>query len=237
MICFASSLDNQQQQQQQPPLHKQCIESPSTAEMYSNLHSDHSNPSSSSRYSEPGTCSSKLTHSPSNQPYASVQEYGLQPDLRSSTDSIYTHHSHFSQDFGYPYLQQHAVHDHSSSQGHWGGPALYAAREFNPIVGPSGTWDPLSSSFHPHQPSVYPPGSHSPCNLANGGDGSPTSAQSLAGIESFTCPGNPSLLPGLNLATTPHEAMVQQRRPFEWISKNAYQSSQPQPGNTKVLFV
>nr|CAB3229583.1 caudal homeoprotein [Phallusia mammillata] len=214
MLCYA--IDQQ----------KPTTGSPTNSDMYSHLHSD-STPVSSAAFFQSGY-PNKLTQAPTypNAEYA-------QP-LRVPGEVSYPG-THLGQEYSNPFhLSQTGGHDITTTQTHWGGAGIYSNTNFQTMLGAPGGWDQMGSSFHPHAHiPAYTPTNHSP-NAVNNGNGSPNAISTSTGIEYFTTPQNPATIPGAQLSSIPHEAMVQQRRPYEWINKNAYQNSQPQQGKTRT---
>lgn len=213
MLCYA--LDQQQQ--------KPTTGSPTNSDMYSHLHSD-STPVTSTTFFQAGY-PNKISQAPAyqNADYA-------QP-LRVPGEVPYPA-THLGQEYAAPFhLPPPGGHDVATTQPHWGSGGVYSNTNFPTMLGAPGGWDQMGSSFHthPHIP-TYNPANHSPTAVTNG-NGSPGAISApLTGIECFTTPQNPHAVPGVQLSTIPHGAMVQQRRPYEWINKNAYQNTQPQQG-------
>ncbi|CAK8683628.1 unnamed protein product [Clavelina lepadiformis] len=210
------------------------IGSPTTATMYRNLHSD-VNPHSASGFFQP-SYSTKLETTSGDVPAG----YGMQPTSSSSVDTTYPG-SNLAHDYSSSFHVSNlsSQNEPTSSQGSWGTSALYPNTGFPPVLSGSG-WETMGPHFpHPHSaphgPASYPMSSSLPQTPLMSGSGSPgASAATLTGIECFGNPSEVHSSVGLHLSTMHPATMSIQRRPYEWINKNAYQNAQPQQGKTRT---
>nr|NP_001071669.1 transcription factor protein [Ciona intestinalis]BAE06346.1 transcription factor protein [Ciona intestinalis] len=163
-----------------------------------------------------------------------VPNYGIPQPHASTADPFYP--SSLGGEYGSQFPAPPPPHLDAAN---WGPPVTYSGANFAPMM--NSTWD-MNSNFHPtHHPIISSAGPtyQLPTNLsptsAVNGDGSPGSVPTtLTGIECFSTPpemhGAPGL-PPLHASQIPPA----QRRPYEWISKNAYQNTQTQQvGKTRT---
>ena len=209
-------------------------------EMYRNLSSDTSQPTSDSGFFQP-TYSQRIN---SSQTYASSSYGNAQPTFSASE------HAHAACNLPHEYSSQFFVSEinshfpvESSSAAHcnWGHGGFYPSDSLPPMLNPCNSWDPNNPSLgHPH-----PPGLGSGFSAATdptiqstfieAAENSSLPPVSLTGIESFSAGAEGSSSVALHLPALQHRALPAQRRPYEWINKNAYQNPQTQQGETDCI--
>uniref|UniRef100_H2Z7K5 Homeobox domain-containing protein n=1 Tax=Ciona savignyi TaxID=51511 RepID=H2Z7K5_CIOSA len=160
----------------------------------------------------------------------SVPNYAPHQPVPPSAEHFYP----ISGDYVSHFPTQPPTHLESTSWGAGG----YSGSTFAPVM--NSTWDvntPFHSAHHPIISSTGAtyqiPSTISPTTAGNG-DGSPgTVPTTLTGIECFATPPEMHGAPGLSAL---HAAPLPvQRRPYEWINKNAYQNTPTQQvGKTRT---
>ena len=211
-------------------------------DMYRNLSSDSNQPSAENNYFQPGY-SQRINP---NQSYASSSYNVSQPTFASS-DHVLPSSSlghEYSSQFFVSELNSHFHGESSSSHCNWGHPGgFYPGDTLPTALNPCTSWDPTSHSLHGHSGALGSSSASSfsgsdptgQSSLIEGSDNSSLPPVSLTTIDCFSAGTDGAQSVALHLPALQHRTLPAQRRPFEWINKNAYQNPQTQQGSLHFL--
>ena len=211
-------------------------------DMYRNLPSDTSQASAENNYFQPG-------YNPRTNPtqsYASSSYNVAPPTFASGSDHVHPGsglvHDYSSQ-FFVSELNNHFHGESSSSHCNWGHAGTFYPGDTLPsVLNPCTSWDPASHSLHGQSGGLVSAsaGGFSGSNPAGQSsliDGTETSTLppvSLTALDCFSTGSDGTSSVALHLPALQHRTLPTQRRPFEWINKNAYQNPQTQQGIVKL---
>ena len=227
MLCFETNKETT------------SVRSSSIALMYRNLPSDTSQPSTDANYFHP-TYNQRI-----NQP----QSYP--PTTFGATQTTFTAHDHGPPGSGLnpEYSSQFFVSDLNPSFHGEGTPAhcSWGAGGFYPadtLHSGMNSWDPATQSFsHIHSGGLGSPSisgfsasaATGQSSLLEASEASALPSASLAGIDCFSTVSDAGSSGSFHLPVMPHRTLPSQRRPYEWINKNAYQNPQTQQGEICLI--
>lgn len=229
MLCFETNKDTS------------TIRSSPIAFMYRNLPTDTSQPSTDGNFFQP----------PYNQRIN--QPHSYPPTTYGPSQTTFSSNEHvppgpglgheYSSQFFVSDLNPHFHGEGASAHCSWGAGGFYGADNLHSGLN---SWDHATQTLHGHMhsgaigsPSISgftgPSGPGQP-PLVDSNDPSSLPSASLAGIDCFSNASEPGPSGPFPLSIIPHRTPPSQRRPFEWISKNAYQNPQTQQGKRSFNF-